>query len=369
MDKKLFVSVLISFQLLTTTQANAGFSDLLETAKNYWQPKIEKALKVAADFWVPVIDEKFLPPIRKQYALLQDYYGDSVSSSVQLAYEFWTPKTKNALNTANQFWCKEKYPELCKRISQTPAPLKKAFDKYASWSLSRMEKIAKSGKVPESVKAQVEYYAEVFKKTTDQNLQKRAEKALNRIRPFAADQSMRDCYRVTVLDANEPNAFNTGCQIYVTSEILKFFEDSEEELISVLAHEMSHGDQGHAVKNVGYIFQSLGHHFFYLLAEETEWILTDNIGPHLSAVLQQGNLPVFLQFYGQFAPKVELQADVGAVLILAGAKINRIHLKKALITLHEVTGADLETTENYDSLRDYPSLKKRLEAIDRVVIK
>lgn len=296
----------------------------------------------------------------------------SVSSSagfrewIDTAEEFWTPRVVEALSVAKEFWCLDRFPGLCSKFDRLPASLKKGFDAYAVWSLKRLAGISKSQHLPPIIKDQVEYYAEVFKPSNDPAMSARANRALERIRPFNADPAMRSCYSVTVLDANVPNAFNTGCHIFVTSELMKDMQ-KDEEVSAVFAHEMSHGDYGHAVKNVGYLSESLGHHFYELIVDEMDWLTTGRIGNQLTSVMRHGNLPVFLQFYGKFGPRIEIEADVRGVLVLKKAGIDPANLKQALIKLHMIAGYDLTTDKDYDSLRDYPSLKTRLEAIDREI--
>ena len=45
-----------------------------------------------------------------------------------------------------------------------------------------------------------------------------------------------------------PNDINVGCDIYVTNSLIDRLND--EQLLGVLAHELSHGDQGHLVVNL-----------------------------------------------------------------------------------------------------------------------
>ena len=196
----------------------------------------------------------------------------------------------------------------------------------------------------------------------------------------------RECFSIKVMHAEFDFAwaFSLGCSLYVTNGLLKILNDQE--VKAVLAHEMTHGDHGHMVKLLEsfsasssvfietLVFEELNRWYTGEVGECTKQIMADsskNIPAQddkffkvLPYVLH-GELNTFLDIHGASAPDDEIDADVGAVKIMKRAHMDPNNLISALLKL---TGEDSIESMNpsmatQDSLRDYPSLMARIQAI------
>lgn len=334
--------------------------------KDFWLPKLRFVLSANKDYWVPRIEREFLPYVRKRYRFFRHNYGKG-----------WAKRYARAIRIIRPVWAFPQYlmkqswrslpPTTRRSIKRVPAPVKIAFDKYLSWSLRNLYRTKKRTKgLAKPLREQLDQLSKAMVLSKDIGLIKRLRRTLARLRPYVADPAMASCYRVVALQSQVINAFNTGCTCYITSALAKKLNDTE--LAAVLAHEISHGDQGHAVKNMGLIAGTVGQHSYRLIAEEIEWFLTGRWGPVLTKVIQKGNVLTVLRAYGKYGPKVELEADVGATVILLRAGISPKHLVAALMKLHGKSPKAIlakDMRHFTQSVRHYPSLYMRVKAVTK----
>ena len=216
--------------------------------------------------------------------------------------------------------------------------------------------------LPEGMGGMAQLAAESSNTSDNIELTTRLERLLNKIRPYAADPGMRDCYKIRAFDSEIINAFNTGCAIYVSSAIAEVLTDDE--LAAILAHEVSHGDRGHSAKNLYNVIAKFAGHMGRLIAEEMEWLLTGHVDEYFQRVIDEGNILVYLESFSELGPVQELEADIGAVNLFKRANLSIIPLITALKKLHGVSvDEQVEDEDDYQGIRDYPSLYKRINAI------
>jgi Zn-dependent protease with chaperone function len=322
-------------------------------------------MKANRKYWLPRIERLYLPAIRSRYRELNEHYGKKLSQDYRDLVQHLSPMvTQYPVYWFRSSW--KRFPAGFRRaVRQVPAPLKKTLDRYHSWSLKQMHRWRGTlqHKAPSQVKTSLMHLAKAMKHSRDRRLNLRIHKAFERIRPYAADASMHSCYRVVPLESSIVNAFNTGCTTYITSALARKL--TELELSAVLAHEVAHGDQGHAVKNLLILSKSAGQHMFRLVVDEARWLLTGRWSKHLQTVVNKGHLTPLLQSFGKKAPAIELEADIGAVGILKRARISPQHLISALMKLHgRKPGSKVQKElKDLDGLRNYPSLYRRIQAV------
>lgn len=337
---------------------------VVRSNRSFWLPKLHFVGQANRSFWLPRIEKKYIPFVRKRYRFLRLHYGRSWSKRYSLAIQRLRPIWAFPPFLLHHSW-KNLPPSMHRSLKQIPAPVKKAFDHYLTWSLFHVHKrLAKNKQIPGPLRKQLAALSQAMVRSRNPLLNRRVQRAFRRVRKYAADASMQSCIRAVALESTLVNAFNTGCTNYVTRALVQKLTDDE--LSAVLAHEIAHGDQGHAVKNMGLIAQTTGQYAFRLLAEEVEWLLTGRWGRVLDGVVRKGHLPVVLAMYGKKAPAVEMEADAGATRILLRAGLSPRALITALMKLHgHKPGSKLlKNTRNFtQSIRHYPSLYKRVQHV------
>lgn len=337
---------------------------LWRTSREFWSPKLRFVLRASREFWFPRIERSYLPYVRERYRFFYLHYG-----------RVWAQRYAYVVRLLGPAW---RYPKWLfkgawkvlprstqQSVQRVPAPVKIAFDRYLTWSLKHLHYTLRGGrKLPKTLRRQLFQLSRAMVYSQDAKLKRRLHRALHRLRAFTADPGMRSCYRVIALQSDVVNAFNTGCTNYLTSALAAKLTDLE--LTAVLAHELSHGDQGHAVKNMGLIAHAVGQHMYRLLSDEIEWFLTGKAGPTLERVLRRGNLISILRVYGKKAPAVELAADRGGAKILLRAGISPRYMIHALVKLHgrrPGTALKPDSRSYTNAVRHYPSLYRRVKAL------
>ncbi|TNE44358.1 MAG: hypothetical protein EP343_31925 [Deltaproteobacteria bacterium] len=335
--------------------------------KEYWIPKLSYLKEANREFWGPLINKQYLPYVRNQYRFLKYNYGTRISKM----YARGVRRLKPILRDFPVFLFKESYRKVPNRwkksLERVPAPVKKSFDHYFSWSLKNLPTTQQiNGRLPKHLQHTMKQLSQAMHVSRRKKFNRRVKRVFAKVRRFALDQGMVPCYRVVALDSPVMNAFNTGCTTYVTSGLAGDLTDLE--LAAVFAHELAHGDHGHAVRNLWLLSKSVGEHLYQLMSEEVEWFLTGRTGPALRRVMRQGNLLPLLEAFGKKAPKVELEADKGGTLILLRAGISPKHLVHALLKLHGKQPGEIlkKNTKDIQALRNYPSLYRRVQMVRRV---
>lgn len=335
--------------------------------RDYWTPKFVYVKEANREFWGPLINKQYLPYVRNQYRFLKFNYGSRISKM----YARGVRRLKPILRDFPVFLFKESYQKVPnkwqKSLRQIPAPVKKSFDHYFSWSLSNLPSPQQiKGRLPKHLRHTMNQLSRAMHLSRKKKFKSRVQRVFAKVRRFALDAGMVSCYRVVALESPVMNAFNTGCTTYVTSGLAGDLTDLE--LAAVFAHELAHGDHGHAVRNLWLLSKSVGEHLYQLMSEEVEWFLTGRVGPGLRRVMKHGNLLPLLEAFGKKAPKIELEADEGGTLILLRAGISPKHLVHALLKLHGKHPSEILKKDKKDikALRNYPSLYRRVQAVRRV---
>lgn len=337
---------------------------VLRANREFWAPKLKFMMKANRGFWGPLIEKQYLPYVRDQFRFLKFNYGDRISWVYARSMRLLRPVLKDFPAFLFYYTYKALPKDVRDSLENVPAPVKKAFDKYFSWSLQHMPKTSRiRNELPKHLRETMSNLSKAMVLSRNRRYIRRVSRVFSRVRRFAEDSNMLNCYRVIALQSPVVNAFNTGCTTYVTSALAGRLTDLE--LAAVLAHELAHGDQGHAVKNLWLLSQSVGEHLFRLMSEEIEWFLSGKVGPVLRKVLKQGNALPVLHAFGLKAPAVEVSADQGGTRILLRAGISPKHLITALMKLHgkqpnESLTKDLKSIK---ALRHYPSLYRRVQAV------
>ncbi len=416
----------------------------LSLVRNYWTNWWTNEYAPMAKDGYEELDKKSAPFFKKTYEVvfgkahpelvaqsrqINDFYSEKMASAYPkmesmtrpqlLALQGQLKKGKKALHDSNPF--------LWAHLSQMPAPLKKTADYFLSMSLANFAetseeelKDAYQYKQAEEVVDAVMYVHRSMQRGALPHLQKRAEKALEAIRPHVLDVTMQDCYRIIVTKSKEINAFNTGCTVYVTSAVVELMNDAE--LKATIAHELAHGDHGHYVKNFYILARTATKHYFSMLMEDVDFVLNDKVGPRMKSVIEDknkaraknldqkgglnrfvmtvpdlsfNNFNVIMNEYASFAPAVEIEADQSAEKILRRAGFKPMSMARPLLKLHATLYQreldderhEKEWTEDKDweiarksfdhyigkqaaveqgTMRDYPTLYKRIHELKKV---
>lgn len=379
-----FVNLAILVFVFSMSFSSLSFSDegsddgenFFSRAWHFWVPKVEPTVahwfRTAEDYWVPHINDEYLPAIRNVYARLGNRFGPAIAHQYRVVMDYWGPILDHQEKIVTDYWY-SRNPAYFDRWARVPAPVKKAVDHVISHSLLSLgahgpDAQVNSQYLPERLRRALETYSKMMIPTKDVAFQNRLDWLVERLRYSAVDSEMIHCYQAIGLESTIHNAFNTGCTIFVSRSLAELLNDNE--LRAVLAHEMSHGDQGHLVKNIGLLGSSMGGYFTQLVSEDTVWILTGEVGPVLGKVISDGNMNLIIDRYSTKAPAIEIAADQGGVGILERAGFKRQSLKDALTLLYGYQPGDVipPQEDEVKSLRNYPSLYSRLQAIDRAVV-
>ncbi|MCB0343008.1 MAG: M48 family metalloprotease [Pseudobdellovibrionaceae bacterium] len=347
------IILLVSFQTYTK-KAEAKLSFWQETALSFddylrdtIQPAAQKMYEDYYDRWGKDIGNQFLATIRS--------VSSFVKETSSYSYKYWS----------------NRYPETFSDLERVPTPIKRSYEKFilTLWrSLNTVEQA--TAHLPNEYKDASEFAVLVInaiKNAKQHPQQPQLDALLRQLRPHAADPEMRDCYQVQVIELGFNNAFNIGCNIFVTEKMVKELPD--EQLLAVLAHEISHGDQGHSVESIFSLATSTGAHVSQLIMDELLWMFTGDQTQRLQRVLGSGNMPVILDAFGEKAPAQEMEADHFGACLLKRAGFPQEWMQDALLALHKVSretydqmSSDFDDDVNGENVRKYPSLKKRMDA-------
>lgn len=259
--------------------------------------------------------------------------------------------------------------EIKKKFVAVPASIKKSVDSLMSSSLASLQssEVREGARdswiidvLPENIQDHYDTFTEMFSATTRRHLIARAEKLMHEIVPYALDKKMHSCYNVQVLESYVPNAFNTGCNIYITTRTLEMLNDDE--VKAVLAHELSHGDQGHYTKNFYYIFKASMSHASAIYFDLYLSLFTDE-ELYYDTMKDKGHIQSIMDTYSKTGLEVELKADMGAIYILRNAGIDQKYLASALYKMTSNASGAVDLDAQSEGVRDYPSLSERIRAI------
>lgn len=373
-------------------EAGDAFVEGIENAKDYYKPMLKEThdfwrpiLKTSWDYWKPQLEttalflnNEILDSIRKPINRLREKYGDAVAAQYIMIMSFWAPKVVNLVE-----WTDKEYELITRYWGPKIESQKEIIDRYweqktpglhdaisTAWyniefiialptlllDLYTTQGLNKGEKLKETMSA---------KFCTDQRLIARVNSLFEDLVPYTKNNRLRHFYRVKVLNSPYPESLNTGVTVFVTDKLAKMLDDNE--LKAILAHELAHGDEIHTLKQINQRVTSAGSHMLELMAEEIVWFLTGEEGDLLKRVMSQGNWQPFLEDYGAKAPALEIEADVKGAEILIRAGLSPEYLINAVTKLHEDIPEN-HTEQDADTFRYYPSLKNRINAINRVKV-
>jgi Zn-dependent protease with chaperone function len=343
--------------------------EIKDSTISYWQPHIQPHIHRANEYWTDKFNSEIHPFIIHRYSVYYDRYGSKISDKVFKFYEYLSPILSEQYSSTTEYWY-SKNPEMFDDLVNVPTPVKKNYEKliFYAWKIlnespDKLEALSDQAK---SSVAFTQILLNARKVPSDHKLKQqlaRLNDLLNDLRPFAKDPEMRSCYEVHIVDLSMINSFNTGCNIFVAFPVTEILNDDE--LRAVLAHEISHGDQGHSIKTIVELSKQTGIHLGFLIMDELDWLVTGRYSPRLTQVIKEGNAPIIFEAFGNQAPQVEIDADLGGGDILKKSGRTPNNLISALIKLTDASIIEKEQSnrDKQESLRKYPDLQKRVQEI------
>lgn len=330
---------------------------------------IKTTSKAALEFFAFEIHPQF----QKAYKWYYNKYGLKISSYLLQKYDKTKPLLDQRLKIVYEYWY-ARYPELFDDINYIPTPLKIIQEKFvfAVWGLLYKTKEFQKQHleadyqeiVNMALKAHKVYTGKVKINSEDQ---KRLNRLLDDLRASSPDKQMASCFKVFPVEDRIENAFNTGCNIFIFKALIENLNDKQ--LRSVIAHEMAHGANGDGLKNLAYMVSIFAKFSGHLIMEEMLWFLTNEEGEHFNAVINKQGIKTLLEDFSKTAPAVELRADIMGVQILNASGFSGEDMIETLYIIHGVAPGEEDMHEaNYESVRDYPSLHKRIQAVKSAMI-
>lgn len=326
-----------------------------------------------------VFHTKIRPHMMSAYKSYQENVGEGVSEQFYNAYEYLAPHANHVIEN-NQTFFRSQNPELYDDFARVPTPLKIAHEKFlfTLWAgLSKFSNTKEISKLdckfekPSKMVFQA-YQAKTGKTKVPAAEQARLERLLNDLRDYAPDKEMRNCFRVYGVPSDIINAINVGCSIFVNTALYNILSDDE--VRAVLSHEISHGSNGDGLKTMGHLVKSILAHAGTLAAESAIWILTDEEMEYLTEYFsiasetknqcENKKSSQLVTRVGSQAPALELRADILGAQLLNSAGYSAKPMLSALTKLHDAAMAKKKKeNDTKKSVRNYPSLEKRLDAI------
>lgn len=388
--KNLFIamSLLISFNL-SAAESNPSFWDSLwngvqhqyEITVDYWTPIIKNTKETTVKYWKPRLrkafdksllffSEKVLPVIRKSYSRYMNGPGKQISENFMISFDYMVKKWKEWTTVADAYY-RQNHPITYAYLTNVPAFVKKGYEKMIigiwKWLYSLEEEKLKG--VPLKHRASLSMAmaaAQALENRTDTPENLYLNKILDDVRWHAKDYGMQDCYQITLLNEPIMNAFNLGCNIFFSKDLLDILENNERLIRAVIAHEVAHGDRGHGIKTLGSLIGSGVKHYSQLTMEELVWLATGDVHQTFGRVANgEANSDLIMERFSPTAPQIEIDADVHAAEMLEEAGYRREDLIDALKLLHSIAGSldcDQERLAG-SSGRDYPTYCARRDAI------
>jgi Zn-dependent protease with chaperone function len=183
---------------------------------------------------------------------------------------------------------------------------------------------------------------------------------------------MEDCYKVVFFEHEMLNAFSIGCNVFFSSTLYEEIKFDDNKLRAVIAHEVSHGDRGHGLKTLFAMMESGVKVTSQLLYEEGQWLVKGGESELLNKLAFENIdfLELVIDNFAEKSPAIELDADVHAVKILNNAGYSAQSLIDFLEFIHVVsenTACDQQSLPAKSSVRKYPRLCQRVEAIQSIM--
>ncbi|MBF0106373.1 MAG: hypothetical protein HQM16_13730 [Deltaproteobacteria bacterium] len=223
----------------------------VKTAMDYWTPRVQASLHTSWHYWEPRlektaawVDDVVLGAIRKPVNYLRKNYGDKIAAQYlhfinfyepklerlakwtedenALMQKYWTPKIDLKKKIFASYW-KNSTPNLYQFFSDSWQSLQTGvhlpvllYDMYQTWTLENLSDLKKSigeknhaGPLDNNIDV-MEY---MMKYSTDNDLTARINRLFDDVLPHSCNPALRPYYKLSVLDSDIPNAFNTGTTI------------------------------------------------------------------------------------------------------------------------------------------------------------
>jgi hypothetical protein len=332
-----------------------------ETTIEYWTPRLEKGMLYFADH--------ILPKIRSAYKAYMDGPGEEISRNFMISWDWFTANVSESVIIANEYY-KTRYPIQYRYVTDVPAFVKIGYEKFilSIWgfldSLEEEELDGISQKHASSLNMALNAARALRdrKETADNML---LTKLLNDLRPHVTDYGMQDCYLATLFEGEIMNAFNLGCNIFVSKDLMELLNMDPRLIRAVIAHEIGHGDKGHGIKTMGTLLGTGVKHFADLTMQELVWLATGDVHDLFARVANgESNGDLIMERFAPTAPALEIEADIHAAAILENAGYDKKDLIDALKLLHQVSGTmDCDQERLTGGNRDYPTFCARRDAI------
>lgn len=216
--------------------------------------------------------------------------------------------------------------------------------------------------IPFSIEKKIADQIFVNKKTSEQIAL--TNKLENLVHHLSLDSNWKKNLSFHISSNTEPNAYATiGGHIFVNKGLITEL-DSQEQLLGVIAHEISHIQRRHVVSSLA---QAVGVFVFFQ-------ILVGDISGVAAVVLDQGGPLLNLQY----TRTLEEQADEDALELLYMSQINSLGLSESLSKIQEQQkklisespqGEILEKLQKIEILNSHPEIEKRIQSLKERALK
>ena len=361
------------FKSLNLSAKELGFWEKLqdqvfekyEQVSEFIAPRVE----FVKFYWGHEFKTKLQPKIIKGYSLYYNYLGSDVADLAYDSYKSLKPKFDKTLLNTHEYY-QSQHPITYRYLSDIPAFLKVGYENFIFQIWKNLERLKGHQAIEEHKMALGMADAALRgKESTKYFKQNRhLNDLLDEIKYHSYDYGMQDCYQAYLVELDFNNAFNTGCSVFVSTALYEELQEDPDALRAILAHEIAHGDRGHSLKTLGQLVASGSRHFGQLTMEWLLWIVTGKKHEFYRQVDEQTHLNMILHEFAQKTPAIEIEADVVGSEILIKAGFSKNDLRRALIKLHGATENNIhcKRADVKRSIRSYPGLCNRLEAIESV---
>ncbi len=311
------------------------------------------------------------PRIKKAYSWYMEKIGNQISDNLYRSYLYMSPKVKKLKDDTLDYY-KREHPHTVNFLSDVPAFVKKGYEKMIiriwQWLYTLDEEELKKAGEDKLVSINMATAAGMaLKNPKITTKSKHLNELIDQIRGGAFDYGMSDCYKAVLFEYDILNAFSIGCNIFFSEELYNEVDGDSDMIRAILAHEMAHGDAGHGIKTLFSLIGSGTKYSATLVMEELSWATTGGRREFLDRVLDEGHNMIIMEDFGSSTIATEIEADQRGAKILNRAGFSAKPLIKFLNRVggeHEDCSKD---TKSKSTLRTYPNLCKRIDAIKEVM--
>lgn len=301
------------------------------------------------------IENNIRPSMQSAYAWYYREYGQEIGQFVIATLNLSAEAEPIEFSRTNS---EARYPVFLKKSYENII-----FSLYSSISKMDPESMDPKLQMPLQILKESFDAIEATKNPSQGNLEiyKKLHKALIRVQWQNIDKKMAKCLAVHLIESEYSNAYNTGCNIFVTKKTVTTL--NEFELSAVIAHEMGHASLGHSLQNYISVLNGFAKHSGLLILDEMNWFLTNESYGHFDALQKKQFFDLIMSSFAQQAANVELEADLAGVWILENSNIPRDFLISALKKMIDANSSRSSPASSNESLRHYPELEQRIVQI------